>query len=191
MEAICHLKEDNVEAFDRLYYQYHRAIFANISKLIIDRDAAEDIMQEVFMALWENRKKIDPAQDVAGWLFVVSYNKSIAFLKKKVNEKIIFSEKIAEAIEKVEIDNCDISELQLNLLNDAINSLSPRKKKVFELCRLQGKSYSEAATILGLSTETIKDYLKESLKYIREFIFSKYSGSTFLSIICLLTYLQG
>ena len=177
------LSESSVDAFNLLYHQYHRAIFANISKLINQKDIAEDILQEVFLLLWENRKKIDPSQDIGGWLFVVSYHKSLAFLKKKINDRIVFSSEIIDMTDHGDTEDPRVSDLEIRLLNEAVNSLSPRKKAVFELCRLQGKSYAEAAGILNVSTETIKDYLKESLKTIRKFIYSRVSGSTLLFLI--------
>lgn len=183
MIDVAKLAEGSVEVFDHIYTTYHRAIFANISKLIRQQDIAEDILQEVFLSLWENRKKIDATQDVGGWLFVVSYHKSLAFLKKQVNNCIVLSNEVADLINISDTDDCDDGNLEIELLNEAINSLSPRKRQVFELCRLQGKSYAEAAGILGVSTETIKDYLKESLKFIRKFIYSRYAGSTLLLII--------
>jgi len=189
--TICELNNGNFAAFDILYKQYHKVVYSNISKFILQADIAEDILQDVFMSLWENRRKMDPSKDVGGWLFVVSYNKSIAFLKKRVNENIIFTENLSEAIIADETAiTASVSEIQLEHLKEAINSLSPRKRKVFQLCRLEGKSYSEAATILGLSNETIKEYMKDSMKFVRNFIFSKYTESTLISLSFLSCYLQ-
>ena len=189
--TICELNNGNFAAFDILYKQYHKVVYSNISKFILQADIAEDILQDVFMSLWENRRKMDPSKDVGGWLFVVSYNKSIAFLKKRVKENILFTENISEAIiaDETAITG-SISEIQLEHLKEAINSLSPRKRKVFQLCRLEGKSYSEVASILGLSNETIKEYMKDSMKFIRNFIFSKYPESTLISLTFLSCYLQ-
>jgi RNA polymerase sigma-70 factor (ECF subfamily) len=190
--TIGELNKGSFSAFDILYQRYHKVVYSNISKFILQADIAEDILQDVFMALWENRSKMDPSKDIGGWLFVVSYNKSIAFLKKRVNENIIFTENFSEAIiaDETAITG-SISEIQLKHLKEAINSLSPRKRKVFQLCRLEGKSYSEAAIILGLSNETIKEYMKDSMKFVRNFIFSKYTESSLISLSFLSYYLQS
>ena len=189
IDIIYKLNEGSVNAFDALYKHYHLPVLANITKFIQQKDIAEDILQDVFMALWENRKNIDPLQDVGGWLFVVSYNKSIAVLKKRVNEKLIFTDSMESIIIADNDQTNDIQELQLHMISNAVNALSPRKKEVFELCRLQGKSYSEAAAALNLSTETVKDYLKDSQKFVKEFVFSKSAETTLLTIAALSLYL--
>ncbi|WP_431212046.1 RNA polymerase sigma factor [Puia sp. P3] len=71
----------DLTAFDEIYHQYHNAVYSNIYKLVRQEAVAEDILQEVFIALWENRRRLEPAK-VAGWLFVTSYNKSVKYLKK-------------------------------------------------------------------------------------------------------------
>ena len=76
-------------AFEALYHRYKQPVFANIRKMVPDPDAAEDLLQEVFIALWENRQAIDPAKGAGGWLFVVSYNKAASYLKKKLREAAI------------------------------------------------------------------------------------------------------
>ena len=183
------LNQSDVSAFEALYQKYHKAVYTNITRLITEQNIAEDTLQDVFMALWEHREQIDASKGVANWLFVVSYNKSMRFLKKKVNERIVYTEQIAENAAKEEEADESAIELPQGLLNDAVAALPPRKRQVFELCRLEGKSYAEAASILGVSAETIKQHLKETTKFLRNFIFSRYPGSTFLFIVCINCYL--
>jgi len=70
------LRNNDISAFNTLYWDYHGPVYANALKLTRDSSIAEDIVQEVFVTLWEKRHTIDPKQDVAGWLFVVSHNKA-------------------------------------------------------------------------------------------------------------------
>jgi len=189
-EIINQLVAGSFEAFDYLYAQYHKAVFNNIFKFIRRSDIAEDLLQDVFVSLWENREKMDSARDAGGWLFVVSYNKSIAYLREKVREKIVFTENINEIILSHEVENTETRELHLSLLNNAVDALSPRKKTAFQLCRLQGKSYAEAAGLLGVSTETVKGYMKESFKFIREFIASHYTGASYFLVFLICSYSQ-
>ena len=74
------------EEFENLYNQYSAAIYANIRKMVKPADVAEDILQDVFTVLWTNRAKLDPGQPIGNWLFVVSYHRSISYLKKKLRE---------------------------------------------------------------------------------------------------------
>lgn len=184
---------EDLITFDQVYNQYHRVIYSNIFKLIKDQSIADDILQDVFFALWENRDKINTERPVSAWLFVVSYNKSISYLKRKVKESIDYVENydsfqsVAEEIFPDKI----LIEAQLNILEDAVNALSPQRQKVFRLCRFEGKSQKETAMILGLSTESVKDYLKQSKYFIQEYVSSKHAADNIagISIIFILSNL--
>lgn len=170
--------------FDQVYSQYHKVVYANIFKLIKDPSIAEDILQDVFFALWENRSKIDEGRPVAAWLFVVSYNKSLSYLKKKVKESIQYVENydsFQSVAEEIFPDKLLI-EAELTILEDAINALSPQKQKVFRLCRFEGKSQKETALLLGLSTESVKDYLKQSKYFIKEYVTARHAADGMIGI---------
>jgi len=76
------LQEDDKTAFDWIYNQFSHKIYLNALKLTKDRNMAEDIVQDVFIILWEKRNSIDPSRPLLNWIFVVSYHKSIDYLKK-------------------------------------------------------------------------------------------------------------
>jgi len=170
--------------FDQIYTQYHKVVYANIFKLIKDPAIAEDILQDVFFALWENKAKLDTQQPISGWLFVVSYNQSISYLRKKIKQGIRYVDSydpfhtVAEEI----FPDKRLIEAELNMLEEAINALSPQKQKVFRLCKFEGKSQKETALILGLSIESVKDYLKQSKYFIKEYILSRNPTGGIISI---------
>ncbi|MBD0298046.1 MAG: sigma-70 family RNA polymerase sigma factor, partial [Flavisolibacter sp.] len=148
---------------------YHQAVYANIFKLTKEVEVTQDILQEVFIALWEKRSSIDINQTVSGWLFVVSYNKSISYLKRALKESVISNE-WNEEMQPAEESEINVREVQLQLLEDALGQLSPQKKKVFELCKLQGKSYEETARELNISKHTVKEYLSAAIANVKEYI---------------------
>lgn len=161
--------------FENIYQSYHEVVYNNIFKLIKSAALAEDILQEVFFSLWENRMKIDLQKSVSGWLFIVSYNKSLSLLRKKVREAIHYVESYDaydQIIPDAPLDEADYAS-QLKILEEAVVALPPQRQKVFRLCHFEGKSQEEAAQILGLSTESVKDYLKHSKKFIRSYVLSK------------------
>ena len=180
----------SIDAFNTLYHQYNGAVFANICKMVKQQDLAEDILQEVFLALWKNRLTFKEDQSVAGWLFVVSYNKSINCLRKAVAEKRRAIQFLVNDTQLTE-DNLDgLFELQIDMVNEAIDLLPERKKKAFTLCKLEGKSYAEAAQLMDVSPETIKEYLKISLKFIRNRVLNNYDNATVSGLTIFFFYLQ-
>ena len=164
------LRNDDISAFNTLYWEYHGAIYANAFKLIRDSVLAEDIVQEVFVTLWEKRHMIDPKLDIAGWLFVVSHHKTIDQLKRKLRHSL--AEKILHTIfseHNTAIEN-EIKDVQLGAIEKAVDQLSPQKRRVFELCKVQGRTYKKAAEELHISKYTVKEYLSEAIISIKKYI---------------------
>ncbi|HXO75461.1 MAG TPA: sigma-70 family RNA polymerase sigma factor [Puia sp.] len=180
----------DLSAFDGLYHQYHHAVYSNIRKLIRQEEAAEDILQEVFLALWENRQKLDSAR-VAGWLFVTSYNKSIKYLKRKQRESAVplVDELLHNSIPEEETNSEEWHRFRVSMIEDAVNHLPERKKQVFRLCRYEGKSCDEVARIMDISPTSVRDYLKQSNRFIKEYIFSNYTELSLSVVPLLIIYL--
>ena len=166
-ELLSLLVKGDMNAFDEIYWKYQRAVYQNSVRLTRDTTSAEDITQEVFVSLWEKRQSINPEIPVAGWLFVSSYNRSVNVLRKKLRELRVVDRLSHEEISPETIS--ELSELKMTILNDAITLLSLQKRKVFELCKLQGKSYEEAAMEMQISKHTVKEYLSEAMAFIKDF----------------------
>ena len=163
------LRNDDKEAFNDLYWKYHSAIYYNVLKLTRDLFIAEDIVQEVFITLWEKRHSLDAGQEISGWLFVVSYNKSISHLKRKLKESLAQTG-LQPTVEDIIDTGDDLADTRMGILEKAIEQLSPQKRKVFELCKLQRRTYEEAAEELKISKHTVKEYLSAAVISIREYI---------------------
>lgn len=184
------LAAGNLQAFDMLYHQYKQAVYRNIYKMVQHTETAEDILQEVFLSLWQNRASIREDKSVAGWLFVVSYHKAISFLKQKLKESLIF-QSLPEMVDKIPEQEWYQEEhshdIQLSMIEDAVSHLPNRKQEVFKLCRFEGKSYEEVALKAGISVTSVKDYLKQSNSFIKNYISEKYAdtGAAGLSLFIL------
>ena len=168
-ELVLRLQKGDVCAFDEIYYKYHTAVYLNILKLTGDANITEDILQEVFITLWEKRQAIDPGKSVPGWLFVISYNRSVDYLKKVIRESVTLDNLVNRALAASETEK-SVIDTRSRLLEEAISKLSPQKRKVFELCKLQGKSYDETAKELSISKHTVKEYLSAAVLYVKEYV---------------------
>jgi RNA polymerase sigma-70 factor (ECF subfamily) len=192
--AFCHthlLDPVDLERFDALYHQYNQAVFANILKLVHQHDAAEDLLQEVFMALWEHRHKLH-AEKVSGWLFVTSYNKSLKYLQRQKKQAVMQLTETTIIENEYPADDARFEEvynMRLSMIEEAVNLLPERKKKVFMLHRYEGKSPEDVAHILGISVSSVKDYLKQSNRFIRNHIALRYAEHTAVVTTLLFVYL--
>lgn len=174
----------DVGAFNQLYTRYHQQVYANILKMVRAPEYAEEILQDVFVSLWQNRFHMRSDQSVGGWLFVVSYNKSMTFLKRKLKETITFVD--SYPYEPVQQDDTGTEaryELQVSLLEQAIDELPRRKREVFRLCRYEGKSKDDVAKELGISSASVSDYLKQSNQAIKKYIATRYPYASEASLL--------
>ncbi|MEN5055046.1 RNA polymerase sigma factor [Sphingobacterium kitahiroshimense] len=162
----------DMHKFAQLYETYANAVYANILRLVKRPECAEDLLQEVFTALWQNRLKLVDDKSIPGWLFVVSYNKSITFLKKKVKESIESVDTYDQylQLENEDVIDEDLYEQQIRMIHQAVEKLPKKKREVFKLCRFEGRSADEVAKIMGISSHSVKDYLKQSNRAIKDYI---------------------
>ncbi|MGJ1411545.1 RNA polymerase sigma factor [Sphingobacterium thalpophilum] len=185
----------NKEKFDQLYYQYHQSVFLNIRKYIKDNDIAQDVLQEVFVSLWENKDNLSYERNIAGWLFVVSSNKAISYFKKHINKNLFLSIDASEiadfSLDESEELASQIYDIQWSILEKAIDDLPQKRREVFCLCKLQGYSYTDVASQLGISIESVKDYIKKSNKSIIRYIEEHYNRDETLIQGLLLILLMG
>lgn len=158
-------------AFESLYWKYHAAVYANALKITRSRNAAEDIVQEVFFALWEKRHSLNPDKNIAGWLFTLSFHKSVDSLRKSLREPVGLPALGELSDDKpLPADTEEGRAAALSRLEEAMARLSPQKRKVLELCKLQGKSYEEAAREMHISKYTVKEYLSGAVVSVREYL---------------------
>lgn len=185
------LSAGNEAAFAFVFQKYHHAILTNIGKLICHQHEAEDILQEVFITLWQNRHKLTQYQSLAGWLFTTSYYKSLEHLRKAIRQSMqLIDEHMAVPERELPAGFENEYADKLTVLHAAIESLPQRKRAAFTLCRLEGKTYEEAADELGISRETVKDYVKSSAKFLKEYVMAQRPTMSAISASCLVIYLQ-
>ncbi len=188
------LHQADESSFAYIYNKYHQAVFKNICKLIANQQEAEDILQEVFIALWQKKQQLTENHSIAGWLFTTSYFKSLEQLKKAV--KLSMNE-LTDAhaelyTEPTENLNHEVEYHQkVTKLTNAIEQLSPQKQLAFKLCRLEGKTYEEIASILNISVDTAKEYVKSASKLLRQTVATHQLATTTLGLIALSIFLEN
>jgi RNA polymerase sigma-70 factor (family 1) len=169
-ELLVKLRDGDQQAFETLYFQYSKRILINVLKLVKDTDEAQEILQDVFIRLWSNRKNIDPDKSFSSYLFTVAQNLVRDFFRKaalnrKMQDAII--KQSTELYEHVE-SNLYFKESNL-ILQNAIDSLPAQRKRIYTLCKIDGKSYSEAADILGISVSTVDNQLVKAVQGIKAY----------------------
>lgn len=172
-------------AFEEVYHRYHVALYRNILRITRNAAATEDLVQETFVRFWQKRKNLQPGKSLAGWLFVISYHQSVNWVRHQLVEI-----KAKQSLERVltEADPLPDYNLQMEWLEQALQQLPPQKRRVLELCKLQGKSYKEAAREMNISTHTVKEYLSGAMKVVRDYSVSHPEYKSLLPLLLVYLY---
>lgn len=164
------LRNGDEKVFHELYACYSAAIFRNIYKLLPQQEDAEDLLQSVFLKLWEARIKLNEEQSIDGWLFTTSFHLTMNRLRVISRSRLQAVSELPADLQDGGAENENHSELyarKISVIHNAVHTLPSRKKQAFKLCKLEGKSYKEAALLLGISEETVKDYVKSAMGILR------------------------
>jgi RNA polymerase sigma-70 factor (family 1) len=167
-DLISRLRTGDVTAFDSIYQNYSGKLYAFGLKFLKSEDEAEELVQSVFLKLWENHKILNPDLSFKSYLFTIAYNDicklfrrrnyMIKFIDETVYENIVATSDLSEQIDYKSL---------LERVQRIINKLPERQKIIFFKSREEGKSSKEIALELGLSPGTVDNYISESLKFIR------------------------
>lgn len=159
-------KHGDKDAFTRIFEMHHGLILNYIYRISGDRDLAEEVVQDVFMKLWNHRNGFDPSKPIKPYLLTSARN---AFIDKKRRQAVRKSSDIEihkEAIENKKANDTNLKELE-NVLEKALSNLNPGEKEVFILSRMEEMKYHEIATALGISIKTVEARMKRALEYLR------------------------
>jgi len=169
-ELLMALHQSNQLAFEKIYHIYSPRLYGKLIKLVKSEAHAQEILQEVFLKIWEYRKSIDPEKSFRSLLFKIAENKAYDFFRKASRDKNIESELISAYTNNyTDIEELKGGDENLGLLEKAIESLPPQRQQVFRLCKLEGKSYREVSELLGISVSTISDHIVKGTKTIRQY----------------------
>lgn len=167
-ELLALLHRGSEQAFEKIYNHYSIRLYANLLKLVKSEAEAQEILQDVFLKVWNNREQIDLSKSFKAYLFKIAENKVYDFFRKLARDK----KKMAVLLTTTSGENVPdeanlFTEENTALLEKAIGALPPQRQQVFRLCKLEGKSYREVSKELDISESTISDHIVKATKSIR------------------------
>ena len=134
----------------------------------LDADA-EEIVQEVFIKIWEKRKTIDAYSSFESFLFTVAYNATISLLRKRVTENKYLVH--LQSIQEVSQTTDSTDELYFNELNKKLktllNVLTPRQREIFLLSREEGLTHEQISEKLNISVNTVKKHMSNTISFLK------------------------
>jgi RNA polymerase sigma-70 factor (family 1) len=168
---VIQLMEGNEKAFRKLFDTYRNDLYRFSLSMVVLKPYAEEIVQDVFLKLWMNRETLKPELSIKSYLFTITRNDAISFLKKAANNKKMREEIFYSSQKHVYSTERYIREGALEIIKEeALELLTPRKRLIFEMSRNEGKSYEEIAIELGISPNTVRNQMSRSLETLRNFL---------------------
>jgi RNA polymerase sigma-70 factor (family 1) len=168
-EIVTRLKDSDHEAFEQLYQLYSSRLLGYLIKLVKSDLYAGEILQDTFIKLWYNRKNIDPNQSFRCYLFRIAENNVYDFFRKAARDKKLQAAIIKSACEHYQhVEENLFTKENEQILQDAINLLPHKRRQVFQLIKIEERSYDEVSALLNISASTINDHIVKASKSIRE-----------------------
>ena len=154
--------------FDSYFRRYYQTLCYFAFNYLKEQDEAEDVVQEVFIKVWESREFIREDDNFKGLLFVISRNLIFNQHRKNVNEDF-YKMTVLSAMETSYDLEEEITAYNLGeYIDHLIEELPERRRVIFNLSRKEHKSYKEIAFQLNISEKTVENQISEALKFLKK-----------------------
>mgnify|MGYP003363914158 FL=1 len=163
------IKEGDIKAFEEVFRRYYSPLCWYAAGITGDTESAEEIVEELFYTLWKNREQLQILQSVKSYLYRAVRNEAIQYCEhQEVKQRYQTSVQSVNESE-ASIDphwQMEYKELQ-TLVQQALNKLPDRRKRIFTMHRMQGMKYAEIALALSLSVKTVEAEMTKVLRTLR------------------------
>lgn len=183
IELVLKLQKGDIESFDLTYEKYASRLYHFALKYLKSKEETEELIQSVFLKVWENRQTLKTDTSFKSYLFTISYNEMCNLFRRRMHQKKFGEQLITQSIATSDTEDTIDYHSVNEQIEKIISCLPERQKIIFCKSRKEGKSTKEIALELGLSPGTVDNYISESLKFIRSNLTNKnFSALLFFSL---------
>jgi len=168
IELVNLLQKGDIEAFDLIYEKYSAKLYLFSLKYLRSKEDAEELIQSVFLTLWENHKKLKKESSFKSFLFTIAYNKICNIFKERNYSRNYIVELTERTQASTDMEDNIFYKSALDQIKKIIEFLPDKQRAIFIKSRFEHKSSKEIADELGLSPATIDNYISECLRFIRK-----------------------
>lgn len=159
----------NREALEELYVMYAPRVRAFVSHYIGNSVDAEDLTHDVFLKIWDKRSIIRTEDNLSSLIFTMARNAVLDAIKhRKVKDRYVEQERMVISQQVQDIEPSIHAREKLSKLERKMENLTDRQRRVFEMSRVEGKSYEEIASELNISEKTVQYHISQALKDLRK-----------------------
>lgn len=162
------VSEGSEAAFGRLFYAYKDKLYAFIFSISNSRQQSEDIVQEVFLKIWQKRSGLLYIREFDAYLFRMAHNHAISAFRRMARETLILAEKEQNPPASPGLtESLEYREVQMSM-RAAIDKLPPKQKEVLLLSRDHGLKQAEISRILNITIPTVKSHMTQAMHSLRK-----------------------
>jgi RNA polymerase sigma-70 factor (ECF subfamily) len=167
IELITRLHKGDIKAFDLIYSKYAVNLYRFALKYLRSEDEAQELVQSVFVKIWDLRRTIKTDTSFKSFIFTIAYNNMCKLFRKRkynkefVNEILYLNQPSSEVEQRIDFKSL------IDSLEKIIEKLPEKQKTIFIKSRYEGKSTKEIAEDVGLSPGTVDNYISASLNFIK------------------------
>jgi RNA polymerase sigma-70 factor (ECF subfamily) len=170
-DLVTALRTGSEPAFRELFNRYAGKVFRYVMRFVPAEPVAEELMQDVFMKVWNYRENLDAAQSFNNFLFRITKNHILNYLRDTQRDVALNKEyRLSLSSFHNAVEESLIHEEYIALANKAISLLPDKRRSIFIMSRLEGKSYEQIAQALDISKDTVRLQMIKSIKSIREYL---------------------
>ena len=166
-QLLARIRQGDRDAFERLFRGWYPRLADYAVRILRSRDAAEDAVQDVLVALWERREKLPDGGALVGYLFRSVRNRSLNQLRQRRTQgkwlATLDPEPTLQPVAETGIEDQELDQAY----RAALAEVSPRGREVFLLSRDHGLSYPQIAETLGISVKTVETLMGRALRTLR------------------------
>ncbi|PWK70840.1 RNA polymerase sigma-70 factor (ECF subfamily) [Mucilaginibacter oryzae] len=169
LQLIDLLKKDDESAFEEIYIRYAETLTDFTSSKLFNFDDAKDIIHDLFVRLWSERKNIQVDSHLKAYLFKITRHRIVDTIRKNITR-----EEYAAMLQRLEnytdtpVEQKIAAEELKERIQYSLKELSPRVREVYMMSREDNLTIPEIAERLGVSEQTVKNQLSSALKHLRQ-----------------------
>ncbi len=163
------LNQGDEQAFEKIYHLYSTRVLKKLIRLVKDENIAKELLQDIFLKIWEKRASLHPDKCFKSYLFKITENQVIDLFRRAASERKIMNH-LTSVTSELHNPTEDVMNLKESnaILQEAINALPPQRKKIFTLCKVEGRTYEDAGKLLGISSGTVNDHMVKALRAVKK-----------------------
>jgi RNA polymerase sigma-70 factor (ECF subfamily) len=168
---VTRIRQDDKNAFKSLYKRYSKKIYFFSLKYLGNNVEAEELVQSVFINVWENRESLDATIFVKNYIYKAAINYIYNYLKKKAIRARFIETEInkGEKLSNLTYEDIFFHDLERSI-NSIVKTLPSQQQKIFLLSRSEGLTHKEIAGKLDISERTVENQMYRALKKIKSIL---------------------